>query len=200
MAVLSGGGGSDLEKRLILVDEYDREVGECGKLEAHRNGLLHRAFSVFIFRRILVDEPDGTRNFHYQLLIQKRAAGKYHSAGLWANSCCSHPGVGEVLKDAAARRLTEETGLVVPAEELDEVGAFIYKANFDNGLMEYEFDHVFVGHVDGGQVPEPDPEEAEEMRFVDVEEIIRDVRANPGEYAAWFAPALFIATERQSVE
>ena len=193
-----------MEDQLILVDEQDRETGRVGKMEAHEKGLLHRAFSIFVFRRALLDNPDGTRTFHTQLLIQQRAEGKYHSAGLWANSCCSHPRVGESLEEATARRLPEETGYSVGDLEaadgghLEEKGAFLYKAEFDNGLTEHEFDHVFVGwlrkdRLDG--LPLPDPEEASEMKFVDVEEIMQDVLKNPGRYAAWFMPALLIATD-----
>lgn len=201
-----------MEDQLILVDTQDREKGTCGKLKAHQEALLHRAFSIFIFRKILADNPDGTRTFHYQLLIQKRAAGKYHSAGLWANSCCSHPRAGEDIEEAVYRRLTEETGLAAgPGEmipKLEEVGAFTYRADFDNGLTENEFDHVFVGWVDpekGGKEGEnlvlhPDPEEAEEMRFLDVEDIMKDVLLNPSAYAAWFMPALLIATDGQNFD
>lgn len=181
-----------LEDQLILVNEQDMETGSCGKLEAHEKGLLHRAFSIFIFRKILVDEPDGTRSFHNQLLIQKRAAGKYHSAGLWANSCCSHPRLGESLMEATARRLPEETGLTA---QLEEAGAFVYRADFDIGLTEHEFDHVFRGWVDETAMPDPNPEEAEEMVFADVEEIMHDVLLHPSKYAAWFMPALLIAAE-----
>ncbi|MGN0702133.1 MAG: isopentenyl-diphosphate Delta-isomerase [Lentihominibacter sp.] len=206
-----------MENQLILVDEQDRETGFCEKLEAHKKGLLHRAFSVFIFRRVLVDNPDGTRTFRNQLLIQKRAAGKYHSAGLWANSCCSHPGKGEETEAAAVRRLAEETGIEVSALEgfsescsgLEEKGSFIYKAEFDNGLTEYEFDHVFTGWLPGDGLPYSDSqdgqsgsyslnfnrEEAEDMKFADVEQVMRDVMLNPADYAAWFMPALLIATE-----
>lgn len=186
-----------MEDQLILVDEQDRETGVCGKLEAHEKGLLHRAFSIFIFRRILADNPDGTRTFHNQLLMQKRAAGKYHSAGLWANSCCSHPRRGETVEAAAERRLPEETGL---SAELEETGAFVYKADFSNGLTEHEFDHVLVGWVDETQTPYPNPEEAEEMVFADVENVMKDVLQNPGRYAAWFMPALLIATDGQEFE
>ena len=193
-----------MEDQLILVDEQDREKGSCGKMEAHEKGLLHRAFSIFVFRRALLDNPDGTRTFHTQLLIQQRAEGKYHSAGLWANSCCSHPRTGETLEEATARRLPQETGYSVedlePGDEgpLEEKGAFIYKAEFDNGLTEHEFDHVFVGWLKKDRMdkmPLPDSEEASEMKFVDVEEVMTDVLKNPGRYAAWFMPALLIATD-----
>ena len=189
-----------MEDKLILVDEQDRETGRAGKMEAHEKGLLHRAFSIFIFRRALLDNPDGTRTFHDQLLIQQRAEGKYHSAGLWANSCCSHPRDGENLEEAAARRLPEETGFTVEDLEnpLEEKGAFLYKADFDNGLTEHEFDHVFVGQLKGDRLdkaPLPNPEEASQMLFLDVDEIMIDVLKNPGKYAAWFLPALLIATD-----
>lgn len=193
-----------MEDQLILVDEQDRETGRAGKMEAHEKGLLHRAFSIFIMRRALLDNPDGTRTFHDQLLIQKRAEGKYHSAGLWANSCCSHPRAGESLEEAAARRLPEETGFTTddleegPEGRLEEKGAFLYKAEFDNGLTEHEFDHVFVGWLKKDSLdkePLPDPEEASEMVFTDVQEVMSDVLRNPGKYAAWFMPALLIATD-----
>ena len=193
-----------MEDQLILVDEQDRETGRIGKMEAHEKGLLHRAFSIFIFRRALLDNPDGTRTFHTQLLIQKRAEGKYHSGGLWANSCCSHPRAGESLEEATARRLPQETGYTVEDLELaadgalEEKGAFLYRADFDNGLTEHEFDHVFVGWLRKDRLdkePLPDPEEASEMKFADVEEIMEDVLRNPGRYAAWFMPALLIATD-----
>ena len=189
-----------MEDKLILVDEQDRETGRAGKMEAHEKGLLHRAFSIFIFRRALLDNPDGTRTFHDQLLIQQRAEGKYHSAGLWANSCCSHPRDGEKLEEAAARRLPEETGFTLEDLEnpLEEKGAFLYKADFDNGLTEHEFDHVFVGQLKGDRLdkaPSPNPEEASQMLFLDVDEIMIDVLKNPGKYAAWFLPALLIATD-----
>lgn len=189
-----------MEDQLILVNEQDQETGTCGKLEAHEKGLLHRAFSIFVFRKALLDNPDGTRTFHTQLLIQERAAGKYHSAGLWANSCCSHPRLGESLKEAAERRLPEETGFSLDDIEgdLDEKGAFLYKADFDNGLTEHEFDHVFVGWLRSDRIdkePEPNPEEASEMKFEDVELIMKDVLMNPAKYAAWFMPALLIATD-----
>ena len=196
-----------MEDQIILVDEQDRETGRVGKLEAHEQGLLHRAFSIFIFRKILVDEPDGTRTFHIQLLIQQRAEGKYHSGGLWANSCCSHPRCGEELLEAAARRLPEETGYTVSDLEggetgaegaLEEKGAFVYTAEFDNGLTEHEFDHVLIGWLRKDLLdkePQPNPEEASRMEFVDVADVMQDVLKSPGKYAAWFLPALLIATD-----
>jgi len=190
-----------LEDQLILVDEQDRETGQTGKLEAHEKGLLHRAFSIFLFRRVLLDNPDGTRTFHVQLLIQQRAEGKYHSAGLWANSCCSHPRAGEGLQEAAERRLPEETGYRLEdleGETLEEKGAFLYRAEFDNGLTENEFDHVLTGWLKQDRLdkaPAPDPEEAAQMEFADVTEVMGDVLKGPGKYAAWFLPALLIATD-----
>ena len=196
-----------MEDQIILVDEQDIETGRVGKLEAHEKGLLHRAFSIFIFRKILVDEPDGTRTFHIQLMIQQRAESKYHSGGLWANSCCSHPRDGEELLEAAARRLPEETGYTVSDLEggetgaegaLEEKGAFVYTAEFDNGLTEHEFDHVLIGWLRKDLLdkePQPNPEEASRMEFIDVADVMQDVLKNPGKYAAWFLPALLIATD-----
>ena len=196
-----------MEDQIILVDEQDRETGRVGKLEAHEKGLLHRAFSIFIFRKILVDEPDGTRTFHIQLLIQQRAEGKYHSGGLWANSCCSHPRDGEELLEAAARRLPEETGYTVSDLEggetgaegaLEGKGAFVYTGELNNGMTTQELDHVMIRWLrkdllDKG--PQPNPEEASRMEFVDVADVMQDVLKNPGKYAAWFLPALLIATD-----
>jgi len=119
---------------VVLVDENDNEIGVEEKINAHRKGLLHRAFSIFVF------------NSKNELLLQKRAADKYHSGGLWSNTCCSHPRPGENLKDAAHRRLQEEMGFDC---SLREVFSFLYKKSFDNGLTEHELDHVFFGKFDG---------------------------------------------------
>lgn len=119
---------------VILVDEQDRPTGRMEKIEAHRKALLHRAFSIFIF------------NEKGQMLLHKRAAGKYHSGGLWTNACCSHPQPGEETLAAAENRLVEEMGIRVP---LTKAFDFSYRAEFDNGLTEYEFDHVFTGTYDG---------------------------------------------------
>ena len=163
-------------KDLILVDLDDRETG-CGeKLDIHRKGLLHRAFSVFLF--------DGDR-----LLIQRRAEGKYHSAGLWANTCCSHPRSGQALEDAALQRLRQECGIT--GASVREAGSFVYRAVFSNGLTEYEVDHVFIGEYAGAF--SPDPEEIAELRYVPLAELKQDMLDCPEKYAPWFFTALRIA-------
>lgn len=169
------------EKDLILVDLDDRPVGWGEKTEAHQKGLLHRAFSVFLF--------DGDR-----LLIQRRAEGKYHSAGLWANTCCSHPRREQSLSEAAQTRLVEECG--IRDVKLWEAGSFVYRAVFPNGLTEYEYDHVFVGTYSGAF--EPNPEEISEMKFVPLTELKEDMTAHPERYAVWFFTAFKIAEEWQS--
>ena len=167
---------AEAENDLILVDLDDREIGRGGKLDVHRRGQLHRAFSVFLF--------DGDR-----LLIQRRAPGKYHSGGLWANTCCSHPRAGQTLEEAVAQRLALECG--VTGAQVREAGRFVYRAVFANGLTEYESDHVFVGEYAGRYAP--NPEEAAEMRFAPLAEIKRDMRTHPERYAVWFFTALGIA-------
>ena len=163
------------EDRVILVDEADRAIGVAGKTEAHQRALLHRAFSVF-----LVNE-DG------QLLLQRRAAGKYHSAGLWGNACCGHPRPGEETGDAAARRVREELGVPEP-DDLREVGIFLYRADVGNGLVEHELDHVFLGTV--RETPAPDPREIAELRWMEPAELRRELSAGPSAYAAWLPEAL----------
>ena len=153
---------------LILVDEKDREWGKLEKMEVHQLGLLHRAFSVFIF------------NSSGELLMQQRAENKYHSASLWSNTCCSHPTYGEDLKDAVNRRLLEELGLRAETEFLF---SFIYKIQFDNGLTEHEFDHVYFGI--GDTKPDPDPSEIKNIKYVKPEELEKDLVKNPGLYSEW---------------
>lgn len=160
-----------MENEVVLVDLYDQAIGKLPKLEAHKQGKLHRAFSVFIY------DCD-------KLLIQRRAAGKYHSAGLWANSCCSHPRPGEELLEAAQRRLNEEAGIACP---LHEISSFVYRAVFDNGLSEYELDHIFAGEYGGAFAR--NPEEADDMRFVDMSWLSKDMLERPENYAAWFITA-----------
>lgn len=156
-------------EKVILVDENDKETGLMEKLEAHKSGLLHRAISVFIF------------NKKNELLLQKRALNKYHSAGLWTNTCCSHPRAGEETKAAAIRRLQEEMGLNT---KLKWSFSFHYKATLENGLTENELDHVFIGSHDAAPVPNPD--EVIEWKYVNMEDLKSDINTNPENYTFWF--------------
>lgn len=157
------------EEFVILVDEADNAVGLMEKMEAHEKGLLHRAFSIFLF--------DEAGNF----LLQQRALEKYHSGGLWTNSCCSHPRQGESVKEAALRRLEEELGFIC---EIEEKFSFIYKRELDKGLTEHEYDHVFFG-VYSGSI-NPNPEEVMNVKYISREDLIRDVDARPQMYTEWF--------------
>ncbi|MCB9194771.1 MAG: isopentenyl-diphosphate Delta-isomerase [Flavobacteriales bacterium] len=157
------------EEFVILVDEADNAVGLMEKMEAHEKGLLHRAFSIFLF--------DEAGNF----LLQQRALEKYHSGGLWTNSCCSHPREGESVKDAALRRLEEELGFIC---EIEEKFSFIYKRELDKGLTEHEYDHVFFGVYSGGI--NPNPEEVMNVKYISREDLIRDVDDRPQMYTEWF--------------
>ena len=157
------------EEKVILVDKNDNQVGLMPKLEAHEKGVLHRAFSVFIF------------NSKYELLLQKRASSKYHSGGLWTNTCCSHPREGEDILDAANRRLDEEMGIKT---SLRKVYDFIYKAELDNQLTEHEFDHVFYGVCDNDPILNKD--EAEDFKWVDMETLNNDIIKNEDNYTVWF--------------
>ena len=157
------------EEKVILVDKNDNQVGLMPKLEAHEKGVLHRAFSIFIF------------NSKYELLLQKRASSKYHSGGLWTNTCCSHPREGEDILDAANRRLDEEMGIKT---SLRKVYDFIYKAELDNQLTEHEFDHVFYGVFDNDPILNKD--EAEDFKWVDMETLNNDIIKNEENYTVWF--------------
>ena len=158
-----------MEEQVILVNEKDEPIGLMGKMEAHEKGLLHRAFSVFVF------------NSKQEVLLQQRAACKYHSPNLWTNTCCSHPRVGETNQQAGERRLQEEMGLQVP---LQEVFSFIYKAPFDNGLTEHEYDHVLIGYSDAQ--PQINPEEVASWKWLSLEAIKEDILQAPERYTAWF--------------
>jgi isopentenyl-diphosphate delta-isomerase len=158
-----------LRQDLILVDEFDNELGFLEKLEAHKKGLLHRAVSVFIF------------NDEGKLLLQKRALQKYHSPGLWANTACSHPLPGETTLQAATRRLAEEMGLVC---ELSYAFNFTYRAEFKNGLIEHEFDHVFVGH--SNENPKPNSNEVMEWGWYTDKEINLLLKSYPAIFTEWF--------------
>ena len=157
------------EEQVILVDEKDKPVGVAEKLEAHRKGLLHRAFSVFIF------------NSKGEMLLQQRALHKYHSGGLWTNACCSHPNPGEETLAAAQRRLKEEMGFEVPVEKVFD---FIYKTKLDNGLTENEFDHVFTGEYD--DAVDFNKNEVMDFCYKDVEGIRNSLQTHPEKYSAWF--------------
>lgn len=154
--------------QVVLVNDRDEEVGTMEKMEAHRKGALHRAFSIFLFDR------------NGRTLLQQRAEGKYHSPGLWSNACCSHPRPGEPLEGAAARRLREELGITCG---LTERFAFIYKASFDNDLHEHEFDHVFFGGFEGDT--RPDPQEVKALRWIAPEELDAEILAGPERFTPW---------------
>ena len=157
------------KERVILVDIHDNPIGEMEKLKAHVEAKLHRAFSVFIF------------NSKGELLLQQRALNKYHSPGLWTNTCCSHQRAGETNIEAGKRRLFEEMGF---ACELKEVFWFIYRADFDNGLTEHELDHVMIGQYDLS--PEINPEEVAAYKWMTLEDVKSDMESNPEKYTAWF--------------
>ena len=161
------------EEMVVLVDEQDNEIGLMGKMAAHREGRLHRAISIFLF------------NDQGQMLLQQRAFSKYHSGGLWSNTCCSHPRQNESILDAAHRRLFEEMGIRC---ELKKAFDFIYKVELDKGLTEHEFDHVLVGKYNGEPVLNHD--EAASWKWVDVDLLVKDVDINPENYTAWFKIAL----------
>ncbi|MFT3885033.1 MAG: isopentenyl-diphosphate Delta-isomerase [Flavobacteriales bacterium] len=160
---------SGAEEQVVLVDAHDNAIGTMGKQEAHARGLLHRAFSVFLF------DAQG------RVLLQRRAWGKYHSSGLWTNACCSHPRPDEAVADAAARRLQEELGIRCP---LAEQFRFTYRADVGNGLIEHELDHVFFGRFDGD--PQPDPAEVMDVRWMDPAAISAELAASPERFTPWF--------------
>ncbi len=157
-----------MTENVILVDRNDNETGIMPKMEAHIQGKLHRAFSVFIF------------NSEGELLLQQRAFDKYHSGGKWTNTCCSHPRLGEETIDAANRRLKEEMGMVC---ELQYGFNFIYKADMLNGIAEHEFDHVFFGLSD--ELPKPEPNEVASYKYMSMEALEKDIEAHPDHYTEW---------------
>lgn len=158
---------------VILVDEQDNDIGVMEKLLAHQEGLLHRAFSIFIF------------NEKGELLLQQRALSKYHSAGLWTNTCCSHPRPNETIKDATNRRLFEEMGLSC---DLKIITNFIYKTPFENGLTEHELDYVLTGITN--QNPHINKDEVENYKWMPIEDIKKDIISHPDLYTSWFKIAL----------
>lgn len=156
-------------EHVILVDTADNETGTMEKMEAHQKGLLHRAFSILLF------DSSG------RMLLQKRSRNKYHSSGLWTNTCCSHPLPGENLETATRRRLREEMGI-----DLQPIHShtFIYKAQLDKDLIEHELDHVFFGIYNGQ--PDVNETEVEAWKYVDVSWLRSDIEKNPSDYTVWF--------------
>ena len=158
-----------MEEKVLLVDEHDQVLGKMEKIEAHEKGLLHRAFSVFVY------------NNKGELLLQKRALSKYHTPGLWTNTCCSHQRENESNIEAGKRRLQEEMGFTT---ELDNQFSFIYKAPFSNGLTEHEYDHILVGYFNGE--PNPNPDEVADWKWLSLDAVENDIHKNPDNYTAWF--------------
>jgi isopentenyl-diphosphate delta-isomerase len=156
-------------EEVILVNEKDESIGVMEKMAAHQQAVLHRAFSIFIF------------NDKNEMLLQQRADEKYHSAGLWTNACCSHPKPGEAITSAAQRRLFEELGFTTP---LTQSFSFIYKAEFDNGLSEHEYDHVFTGRYNGDI--NPNYNEVKAWKFVSIEVLKQELLTHPANFTAWF--------------
>lgn len=162
-----------MKEEVILVNEADEQIGVMEKMEAHEKGLLHRAFSVFIF------------NTKGEMLLQQRALNKYHSGGLWTNACCSHPRPGEDTLQAAQRRLMEEMGIKTP---LTFKTSFTYKTAFENGLTEHEFDHVFIGTFN--EEPHINNNEVNSYCWKSVESTKNSVKQMPHIYTSWFKIAL----------
>jgi isopentenyl-diphosphate delta-isomerase len=158
-----------IEEQVILVNEKDEQIGLMPKMEAHEKAVLHRAFSVFVF------------NDKNELMLQQRAADKYHSPLLWTNSCCSHQRDGESNIEAGKRRLQEEMGFVC---ELEEVTSFIYKAPFDNGLTEHELDHIMIGYYNDDPIINKD--EVESFKWMLIEDVKNDIADRPEVYTEWF--------------
>lgn len=158
-----------MEELVVLVDESDQEIGLMEKMKVHEKGLLHRAFSVFIF------------NSKGEMLLQQRAKSKYHSPLLWTNTCCSHPRKGETIIAAGNRRLIEEMGMEA---ELEHAFHFIYHVKLDKGMTEHELDHVLIGHT--SNLPIINPNEVEAYKFIDIPSLKVDAETNPKSYTEWF--------------
>lgn len=161
-----------VEEKVVLVDKSGNQIGLMPKLEAHQKGILHRAFSIFLF------------NSENQILLQKRSLIKYHSVGLWSNTCCSHPRDGEDIIDAGKRRLYEEMGIKT---ELKKEFEFTYNVVLENGLTEHEFDHVLIGNFNGTPILNKD--EVEDWKWMSLEEIEKDINENKEDYTVWFVIA-----------
>lgn len=167
---------------VILVDENDKELGLMEKMEAHEKGVLHRAFSVFLF------------NDKGEMLLQQRAFSKYHSGGLWTNACCSHPRQGEKTIEAAHRRMKEELGIDC---EIEEQFSFIYNRKLDKGLTEHELDHVFMGKYEGEF--NLNPEEVNTIQYIKVEQLLAEIKNHPENYTEWFKICLNEVLKRKGL-
>jgi isopentenyl-diphosphate delta-isomerase len=172
-----------MSEQLILVDEHDRAIGTEEKLRTHEKGLLHRAFSIFVF------------NHKNELMLQQRAFSKYHSPGLWSNTCCGHPRPGEITEAAAKRRLQEEMGFGC---FLKEVTQFTYKVAFSNSLFEHEFLHVFIGSFEGQPIVNPD--EAADWKWMSLLDIADDMAKHPDAYTYWFKIAFDKVQEAKNAQ
>jgi len=164
---------SRISSDVLLVNQNDEPIGRMEKMEAHQKGLLHRAFSVFIF------------NDQGEMLLQRRSLKKYHSGGRWTNACCSHPYPDEDVLQAAIRRTNEELGISIA---LNKAFSFTYKAVLDNGLTEHEFDHVFIGTYNGSLQPNKD--EVGDYAYVDMDYLQQHIEKHPDQYTVWFKIAL----------
>lgn len=171
--------------KVVLVDEADVAIGEMDKLEAHQKGVLHRAFSVFLF------------NEKGEMLLHQRAAGKYHGANLWTNACCSHPQWGEDVAESALERLQYEMGLTCA---LEKAFSFRYYTPVENNLIEHELDHVFTGKVPADCLPQPNPDEVQAYRWVAPDALEKEVAAHPEGYTFWFKTALGVLKEKGLLE
>lgn len=162
-----------MSEQIILVDKNDEQIGTGEKLDVHKKGLLHRAFSIYIF------------NTENKLMLQKRTSDKYHCGGLWTNTTCSHPRMGEKMEDAIHRRLQEEMGFDT---ELEKVTEFIYKVPFDNGLTEHEYLHVYFGRYN--QPPDPNPKEAEDWKWITISDLEKAIETEKDSYTYWMKKTL----------
>ncbi len=170
------------DELVILVDDQDNQIGLAEKMQAHQQGLLHRAFSVFIIRH-----NAGA----YEILLQQRNVSKYHCGGLWTNTCCSHPRDQESIQQAAERRLQEEMGLQL---KLQEIGTFIYRSTFSNGLIEHEYDHVLLGEYNGTEFA-VNITEVQDCQWMTPDALQKSLAANPNLYTPWLCTALNIVRE-----
>lgn len=167
------------DDHVVLVNEHDEVIGIEEKLKAHQLALLHRAFSVFIYRKI---------NDELEFLLQQRHQNKYHCGGLWTNTCCSHPRLSETIIVAAQKRLKEEMSIELPLKAL---GTFQYKVKFENGLSEHELDHVLVGECDSPSLSiVMHPNEVQDFRWISITQLKEELNAKPETYTPWFKSAL----------